>query len=280
MNTRSLSFLFPDENSVSGLKIFKEAGSSLTGFYFTKENFNRVREQAFSKNYAVYFLFNDSEDQTVYIGQSTNGVERIKQHIKSKDFWTYCILIVSDNNGFDHSVINYMEYYFIEEFKNTYYTLNNVLSKPVPMIGTFQEVTYKNYASQIKFLLEANGIYFASKKIKATNKLSFIAAKGREAELFIHDGVFFLSTGSLIRKPIESSQNWSDGGRFYQRYNKIFNTLVETGKAELISEQEARLLENIPYKAPSSPASVVSGYAENGYDFWIGLKEYKDKEMD
>lgn len=45
MNTRSLSFLFPDGNSVSGLKIFKEAGSSLTGFYFTKDNFNKVKEE-------------------------------------------------------------------------------------------------------------------------------------------------------------------------------------------------------------------------------------------
>lgn len=277
MNERNLSYYFPDSDSVSGLKVFKEAGSSLTGFYFTKDNIHRVLQLEHSKNYAIYFLFNDSDDQTVYIGQSTTGVDRIKNHIKNKDFWSYCILIVSDNNSFDHSTINFLEYFFIEEFKKTYFTLDNVQSKPDPVINNFAKVTYNNYAQQIKFLLEANGVKFLDKRVKISNVNKFKAKKNREAELYISEGVFMLASGSKISRPIESSKDWADQGRFYQRYNSIFDGLLNSGKAVRLNEKEAILVADVAFKSSSAAASICSGYAESGYEFWIGLKAFKSE---
>lgn len=280
MNERNLSFYFPDSNSVSGLKVFKEAGSSLTGFYFTKENISRVIQLEHSRNYAIYFLFNDSDDQTVYIGQSTTGIDRIKNHIKNKDFWSYCILIVSDNNSFDHSVINFLEYFFIEEFKKTYFSLNNVLSKPDPVTSQFLRVTYNNYAQQVKFLLEANGIKFIEQKLKPAKQIRFKAGKGKNAELFIHEGIFMLAIDSIIRRPIESSKDWADNGKFYDRYNRIFDKLIADHKAISIGNNEAQLVDNVPFKFPSAPATLCSGYSENGYDFWKGLDVFKSLKED
>lgn len=275
MNERNLSYYFPDSDSVSGLKVFKEAGSSLTGFYFTKDNIHRVLQLEHSKNYAIYFLFNDSDDQTVYIGQSTTGVDRIKNHIKNKDFWSYCILIVSDNNSFDHSTINFLEYFFIEEFKKTYFTLDNVQSKPDPVINSFSKVTYNNYAQQIKFLLEANGIKFMDKKDKVLGSNKFKAKKNRDAELYISEGVFILAAGSIITRPIESSRDWADQGRFYERYNLIFDTLLYSGKVIQLNDKEAKLIVDVAFKSPSAAASICSGYVESGYEFWKGLKAFK-----
>lgn len=67
-----------------------------------------------------------SEDENlVYIGQSINGAKRIEEHVKGKDFWSYAIMFVTDNNSFDKLSIDYLEYEFIQRFKKSSYVLTN-----------------------------------------------------------------------------------------------------------------------------------------------------------
>ncbi|MBS3991586.1 MAG: DUF4357 domain-containing protein [Erysipelothrix sp.] len=103
----------------------------------------------------------------------------------------------------------------------------------------------------------------------------FKAGKKKDAELFILESVFMLASGSIICRPIESSKDWADQGRFYQRYNSIFDSILNDGKSLLISEREARLITDVAFKSPSAAASICSGYSENGYEFWKGLKLFK-----
>ena len=165
MSSKNLSFYFPDSENASGLKIFKEIGTALTGFYFKRSYLPNVLKEENSSNYAIYFLFDDSDnDPIVYIGQSTNGAIRVKDHVKKKEFWSYCIMVVSDNNSFDKSAIDYLEYHFIHKFKNTVYKLENIDNRNTkPLVNVFQKSTYDNYCNQIEFMLEANGIDFLEK---------------------------------------------------------------------------------------------------------------------
>lgn len=280
MNTRNLQYYFPDEKKVPGLKVFKEVGSSVTGFYFTKQNITKVIEETFSNNYAIYFLFNTAVDvPSIYIGQSTNGIKRIKDHAKNKDFWNFCIMIVTDNNSFDRSAIDFLEYYFINLFKSSIYQLENIDPRTVePTIDRFLKSTYFNYASQIKFLLEANGIDFLNEKVVDLNNVEFFhAKKGCDAKLFIENEMFVLAKNSIIKRPIESAANWSDGGKWHDRGNRKYNYYLENGQAIEIDKNSARLLVDIPFKAPSPAAELCSGYSENGWLFFEGLnKKFKD----
>lgn len=38
-------------------------------------------------------------------------------HDKSKTFWSFCIMFVTDNNSFDAMTIDYIEYSFINKLK-------------------------------------------------------------------------------------------------------------------------------------------------------------------
>jgi hypothetical protein len=78
-------------------------------------------------------------------------------------------------------------------------------------------------------------------------------------------------------RPIESSKDWADQGRFYQRFNSIFDGILNSGKVIQINEREAKLITDVAFKSSSAAASICSGYAESGYEFWIGLKAFKSE---
>jgi len=282
MNSRNLNYYFPDDQNVAGMKVFKEAGSSITGFYFTKNNVIKVVQETYSSNYAIYFLFNTAADvPSIYIGQSTNGISRIKEHAKNKDFWNYCIMIVSDNNSFDRSAIDFLEYHFINQFKSTIYHLENIDPRiTAPTIDRFLKSTYNNYASQIKFLLEANGIDFLTDRRIDIKKIEYFnAKKGCDARLYIEDGLFVLAKESVIKRPIESSANWSDGGKWNIRATKRYNYYITNNQAIELGTDSARLVVDIPFDKPSPAAELCSGYSENGWLFFDGLNDkFKDSE--
>ena len=285
MATKNLSFYFPDSDNASGLKIFKEIGTALTGFYFKRSYLPNVLKEENSSNYAIYFLFDDSDnDPIVYIGQSTNGSIRIKDHVKKKEFWSFCIMVVSDNNSFDKSAIDYLEYHFIHKFKNTVYKLENIDNRNTqPLVNVFQKSTYDNYCNQIEFMLEANGIDFLEKKNSKEKDFQFFeASKGIKSKLYVKDDVFFLTKDSISSMPIESSKEWNDDGRFYKNHSYRFNELIIDGKAKTIENNPSKaiLLEDIPFKSPSAAAEITSGYAENGWLFWKGLNEIRKIDSD
>lgn len=280
MSTKNLSFYFPDSKNAAGLKVFKEIGTALTGFYFKRSSLPNVLNELHATNYAIYFLFDDSDSEPiVYIGQSINGANRVKEHVKQKEFWSYCIMVVSDNNSFDKSAIDYLEYHFIQKFKSTVYRLENVDGRNnPPIVDKFISSTYSNYCDQIAFMLEANGIDFLSKPSSKEKDFKFFdAGKGLNAKLYVKDDVFYLAKDSIITKPLESSIGWSDEGRFYRKQTSKFQEYLDNGKAKLSIDNQTKavLIEDVPFKSPSAAAELVSGYSENGWMFWKELSEIR-----
>ncbi len=275
-----ISYSFPNPERATSLKIFQDTTSQIRGFYFTKSNIKELEEQSQSTNYAVYFLFEDnSEKPSVYIGQSENGINRIKSHVSNKNFWNYCIMFVTDNNQFDKTCIDYLEWYFINLFKSTVYTLDNSQEriKEPNIDNSFTKPIILDYADQIKFLLEANGIVLTTEGLSdgETHKEVFEASSGN-ASIYIHDGNFILKAGSIIKRPPDKRSEWSDGGRFYNRFNTKFNELVESKKCQLIDKNSATLLEDIICNSPSYAGALCAGYSTNGWEYWLGLDKVRE----
>lgn len=71
---KSITYLYPDADNAANLKMYQDRTNQIKAFYFTKESYKKVYDLPYALNYAIYFLFNDSEDEyLVYIGQSVNG---------------------------------------------------------------------------------------------------------------------------------------------------------------------------------------------------------------
>ncbi len=275
--SKTVNFSYPVFSKAGSLKVFQDLTSQIRGFYFTKSNIKDVEKLDYVNNYSVYFLFEDNKEEPfVYVGQSENGIKRVKNHLESKTFWNYCIMFVTDNNQFDKTCIDYLEWYFINLFKKTVFSLDNSQERnKEPNIDEyFTKPTIMSYASQIEFLLEANGIDlntdFMDNQVQSKEK-SFQASNGIEASLYLYDGKFVLKAGSVIKMPQEEAKNWSDGGRFYKRFHKKFNELEETGQTIKDENGVVKLLSDLVCNSPSFAGSLCTGYAVNGWESWKGL---------
>ncbi|WKA53174.1 GIY-YIG nuclease family protein [Planococcus shixiaomingii] len=279
-NDKTVMIYFPDSDRASSLKVIQNPTSQIRGFYFTKSQIPKIEALDYANNHAVYFLFSDLEEPSVYIGQSINGISRIKSHLREKDFWRFGVLFVTDNNSFDRVSIDFLEYYFIQKFAKTQYNLENTDRRNnAPNLNLFNRSVLKGFADHIEFLLEALGISFNSIEIINEDVQYFNAPGSIQARIYLQDGKFVLHKGSIIKQPVTSSKEWNDGGRFYRRYMRYFETYIGSSQAELLNDQTARLLKDIEFTSPSTPANLCNGHNNNGWKFWVGLEEKREETM-
>lgn len=277
---RTITYYYPDETNPSSIKVFQDRSSQIRGFYFKRDYLTEVAKEEYATNYAVYFLFNDEEDpdgrKTVYIGQSRLGAERIIDHSRYKDFWTHCILFVSDNNIFDANVIDYMEYHFINLLKkSSSYALDNTEPRnKEPNLSVFDKTTYQTYLQQIEFLLKAEGVNFVEREKKFDVKYYYPRSKNYQAKLYFQDGKFVVEADSIINKPKERLKTWRDDGKFYDKLNNRIVRLLKEEKLEDLGDS-CRTLVKITFSSPSAAAELISGTAQNGWEFFKDIEELR-----
>lgn len=273
-----LNYLFPLDNA-NHLKIFQGSNSKIRGISFKRNEavskYIKTELNDFATNYGIYFLKSEvDEELKLYIGQSTKGYDRIFGH-SEKSFWSEGIIFLTENNSWDKTVIDYLEYKLINVFKDSKYTLENVdLRNREPVLDIFQQAKMKDLVEEILFLLASNNIDSSPFNKEDTFIKKYKASKGNKAELSYEDGEFILLRGSELKRPIESSKEWEDKA-FYPNKNKAIDLLIESGKAN-IQNGKIVLVSEVAYKNPSLPAVLTSGYSENGYTYWKGLDEIRN----
>jgi hypothetical protein len=277
---RTVTYLYPDADKAAHLKVFQERTTQIKAFYFTRDYMKNAQELESAGNYAVYFLFDQSgegERTTVYVGQSRQGIRRMDSHRQNKQFWSYCLLFVTDNNSFDALTIDYIEYHYIQKLKkSSQFSLDNKeLRVTEPVVSIYDKLIILSFIDQIDFLLRAEGIDFSEERLSSLEKPYLPYSSRYKAKLYAREGKFVLAAGSIIVPPIESAKNWSDGGAFYERLSALIDNLLSEGKIEA-EGSKYRTLVNLSFRRPSLPANLVSGKSQNGWAFFKGLDELRE----
>ena len=277
---KTVTYIYPNTEKAAHLKVFQDRTTQIKAFYFTRDNVKEVEKLESATNYAVYFLFDKSGDNeltTVYVGQSKNGALRIETHRQNKQFWSYCIMFVTDNNSFDAMTIDYMEYHYIKMLKKSsqYFLDNKDLRSNEPVISIYDKPIIMSYIEQIDFLLRAEGVEFSEEHLSSTVKYYSPRSPKHEAKLFVQGGKFILSAGSVIVRPIATSKEWSDDGRFFNRNNRIIDRWLAEEKI-FVQGNVFRATVNLSFDSPSMAGSFVTGRSTNGWQFFRGLTELRD----
>lgn len=273
---KSITYLYPDATNAANLKMYQDRTNQIKAFYFTRESYKQVYDLPSVFNYAIYFLFNDSEDENlIYIGQSINGIKRIEEHVKGKDFWSYAIMFVTDNNSFDKLSIDYLEYEFIQRFKKSSFVLTNKDLRPnKPNISVYDLPNLEVFIDHIEFLLSAEGIDIDEAEESNEAVKLYYPSKNHNAKLFVQDGKFILAAGSEVKRPPESTKDWKDK-RHFIRGNDVINGYIENEKIKVIDNKLITQV-NLAFKSPSAPADLITGLSENGWKFFKGLEELRN----
>ena len=99
----------------------------------------------------VYLLFGSEESKPqVYIGEAENCLTRLKQHNKSKDFWTHAVVFLSKTHYFTKTHIKLLEWLCCEiAIKANRYSLENSNSPSKPHVSESVEADlYDNFETR------------------------------------------------------------------------------------------------------------------------------------
>ena len=303
--SKTITYYYPDNNNPSSLKVFQDRSSQIRGFAFERDYTKYLTKEEYSTNYAIYFLFDKSNDlsgkRLVYIGQSKRGIDRVVNHTSKKKFWTHAVMFVSDGNVFDANAIDYMEYYFINLFQNLehYELVNSDLRAIEPNLNFFDKITYRTYLKQIEFLLKAEGVKFQEmvEEEELDDKVDEVVEElfaednsvdqenvefqefyypvsdRYNAKLYEKKGMYFISKGSIINFPKETMKDYSDNGAAYERINNLVLDLIENGKIKVIDNYTGEVVVDIENKTTSGAACLISGASMNGWSFFKNISE-------
>lgn len=164
-------------------------------------------------------------------------IERINDHRTKKEFWSYFIMFVTDNNHFDTSGIDYLEYKFIEKLNKSSYIIENSKIEREPNLSIYDKPVMENCVNQIEFLLNAEGIII-DEVINEKDERRYYQSRSsnNNAKIFVKDGKFVLVSGSEVRRPPERTKEWKDKNH-YKRFNKMIYKYIDNGKVKIISDK-------------------------------------------
>lgn len=242
---------------------------------------NTCNDRKDLNNTGVYFLFGTSDDngnQLVYIGEAENVINRIKQHVVDKDFWTECVIFISKDNNLNKAHIKYLEnhLYLLAKSSGRY----DVLNANVPTESSISEMDkaeMDEFIDNMRLILSVLGHKVleptAGVLKKKIERIFFLQdrtgakAKGKPTS----DG-FAILKGSSVAKVVATSLSQSIINKRQQ--------LIDKG----IINQYFEFTQDWLFTSASLAAGIIVGYSINGRTAWKdeqgnSLKDFEENSL-
>ncbi|MHB1057436.1 MAG: GIY-YIG nuclease family protein [Rhodanobacter sp.] len=222
----------------------------------------------------VYFLVGDTDDaglRQLYIGQSGDLVERLRNHQRNKDFWNRAFVVVSLTNSLTQTHALFLEWFAIDAARAAgRYSLENGNAgsrpyTPAPLEADCLEV-HETAASLLATLgqpiFESLTTAFASgvDSQESPGSKFYCAGPGAKASGYYTNEGFVVLMGSLARaNPVVSWREESEGR--YRQLLKESVLAVEDGDSY-------RFTRDFLFSSPSMAAAMVLARHANGWREW------------
>ena len=118
MNSPKLLQSYLLDGTIEGVRIIELSESAIKAFVVPRLKLNDIKNREEVSWPSLYLLINSGDNQ-LYIGESENFYNRVKNHDQSKDFWDLAVAIVSNNNSLEKSDVKYLESLAVEKAQAT-----------------------------------------------------------------------------------------------------------------------------------------------------------------
>jgi len=233
----------------------------------------------------IYFLVgpdpSDSLRTRVYVGESDDVAQRLKQHNRpeeqgGKDFWERVCLVTSKDQNLTKAHVKYLESKLIGIAGGLgRCVMGNATAHDYVGLPESDRADMAYFLEQIRTVLPVLGFDFLRELPKpsapaATLGVAPTAASpqftldvptyGVTAHAQEIDGEFFVLKGSAARG------KWVgvDGG-----YQALYQQLVADGVLVASDGEHLVFSDDVAFRSPSAAASVVSGRSTNGRRYWL-----------
>lgn len=222
------------------------------------------------KTTAVYFLFGNPElpssKPTVYIGETENLFERLRQHLE-KEYWTEAVGFISKDENLNKAHIKYLESRLHEDATSANrYETNNSQKPTRSLISEADQAEMEEFIEYVKLLVGAMGFkpfegLRTTQESRGDNALVFAieAARGAKAEGQRKPDGFMVMAGAKFTDSTVPS--------FPKGFASIRTQLIGAG---IVQEQNGSLIlvEDYLFSSPSAAAAVIMGRSANGLLEW------------
>lgn len=226
----------------------------------------------------IYLLFgkNEENEDLVYIGEAENVLNRLNQHLSSKDFWNETIVFFSKDENLNKAHIKYLENRLHNiASKTNRYIIENAVTPTQSSISESDRAEMEEFIDNIKLLVNTLG-----HKVFEDKREFSILQKPKE--------LIFLKTS----RGCDASGEQTSEGFLVLKGSKIsidmtpsFSESIKKHRLKLIEKQiiaDNKFQEDYIFSSPSFAASLVMGRSANGLTEWKTLdgKILKNLESD
>ncbi len=247
-------------------------------YKIARNELSEFAKRADAENTGIYFLFgkNESNVDTIYIGEAEKILTRLKQHLKDPDYWNDCVAIISKDNLLNKAHVKYLE--------NRFYNLaqeagrSTVTNSTVPTcssISEYDEAMLTEFISNSKLLVNALGykvfdrVQDNSPREASSAEYFYIqAARGANAKGIIVSDGFAVCKNSKAASSVSASMPHA--------LINLRNSLIEKG----IINSEFIFTRDYIFSSPSYAAGIVMGRSANGRTEWKNISHQSLKEIE
>jgi len=236
----------------------------------------------------VYLLIGENEEgePLLYIGESDDIGQRIKNHDSNKQWWTTAVFITSNGDQLNKAHVKYLESRLIEKAKQVNkIKLDNGTNPPLNPLSEAARSHMEDFLDNIFLVLPALRFDFFLESTRT--KASLKEATQKEAPVFVlnvplHgltaraqliDGHFVVEEGSIAQP------KWLGDTTVYLGYSKLHEQLLQQGVL-VHNGDKAVFAKNYAFSSPSAAGAMITGRATNGQTAWktIDGKTYREWE--
>lgn len=252
-----------------GIRSIRRNLSTMTVYVIPRPLLGEAKTISGINRPGIYYLINENDDNKIaqiYVGQTRNGILRLDDHNRSKDFWNKAIMFLADNKTFSLDMISGLEKFaIIKAQESKRYKVENTVV-PKYEIDEYDMASVEEIYDEIQFIMGTQGYKMDNVKSSTSSDIFHTTRNGISA-LGIYDGEKFqVLEGSQINinKPVHLA-----------RYNKQRAELLASGE---ISQVDGKYFLNITieFNTPSGASDFVLGGSTNG---WVEWKNSEGKTL-
>lgn len=267
--------IFLTDGSPSGIKVAEITSNIERAIFIPRNKLQEAINRKETSRPGIYFLFGVDEDKAkpiVYIGQTKDGIKRIKTHDQKKDFWNYVVLIISKTNSFTKTHIEFLEELAIRKTKESgRFELDNTVNPQQLEVPEHLEADLLDSYDTIKILLSTLGYPLFDKlgqPSKSKKEILYCKGKDGKGEGQFTDEGFVVFKGSICNLELSKTAGSS--------LKNLRDRLIESGvlkKNGEVYEFESDYL----FNSPSAASNIVLARRSSGWAEW---KDKNGKTLD
>jgi len=220
----------------------------------------------------IYYLISENDNNKIaqlYVGQTRNGIIRLDDHNRLKDFWNKAIMFLADSKTFTLDMISGLEAYAINKATDAKrYKVENTVN-PKYEIDEYDLPLIEEVYEEIQFIMATQGYKMESSENSINEANTLHTTRNGVKAFGAYDGDHF--------EVLEGSQIDFSRRVKLEKYNAQREKLFNDG--DIIADKNGVyiLKVSLEFNTPSGASDFVLGGSTNG---WIEWKNREEKTLD